>query len=128
MQRTHALLVKKAQEMGIDLAQGRGDQLFSIEIDLPADGQKWADWRFDRTILTLTGYGYEVDLEQMTTSAGMLDWIFQVAKKGWCTPDCLYGLIEALQELLDPQATLCSGGGEHGPIHPKSEIEKRSQP
>lgn len=40
----------------------------------------------------------------------MLDWIFQVHSKTWATPQDIYGLIEAFDDLLYPQANLGSGG------------------
>jgi hypothetical protein len=128
MRRTRELFNRKAAEAGID-PQGviSSDQLLSIRIDPPADGETWSGWRFDRRELTLTfENGYWVDLETLSTSASLLDWIFQVFRKTWCTPKCLSGLIEALEELLSPQQTLCCFGAEHT-IHPKTEILKRSQ-
>jgi hypothetical protein len=59
---------------------------------------------------------YEIDLEDMRTSAETLDWIFQVAMKSWATPDIVASLITAIDELIAPQANLCSCGVERGPI------------
>jgi hypothetical protein len=63
---------------------------------------------------------YDIDLEQCTTSAEVLDWIVQVEGKAWATPSDVGYLVTALCDLLNPQANLCSCGepttiesGEH---------------
>lgn len=40
----------------------------------------------------------------------MLDCIAQVAGKVWATPDVVGNFVQALNDLLQPQAHLCSGG------------------
>lgn len=68
------------------------------------------------TFLVLSLYGaagrfvYECDLERCTTSAGVLDWLCQVAGKMWATDRVLAGLARAMNDLLHPQATMCSFG------------------
>ena len=52
---------------------------------------------------------YGVDLERCQSSAQVLDWIVQVAKKPWATQAVVADLITALNAVLDPQATICSG-------------------
>ena len=78
----------------------------------PAHGVCWGPWRYDATLLTLTheGAAYEIDLETCTSSARVLDWIFQVTAKRWCTAHDAHLLLLALDALLSPQATLCSWG------------------
>jgi hypothetical protein len=73
---------------------------------------KWGDWKFDkgRLVLELKEDRYEIDLEEITDSAQMLDWIFQLYNKGWTTPQEMYDLLGAFQALFVPQATLCSFG------------------
>ena len=79
-------------------------------------------WRFiaDARVLELHDaegrWFYEVDLERCRTSAEVLDWIIQVSQKTWATDARLAGLVRALDEILNPQATLCSFGKERGPI------------
>ena len=54
---------------------------------------------------------YEIDLREITSSAKMLDLIFQIAAgKVWATNECVAGLIAALNEIFDPQANLCPSG------------------
>jgi hypothetical protein len=55
---------------------------------------------------------YPINLDRFTSSAAMLDTIMQVARKTWATPECVAGLVLALDYLLHPQATLCSGGSD----------------
>ena len=55
---------------------------------------------------------YEVDLEKMTSSSKMLDWIFQVREKGWASPKDVGDFVQALDDLFRPQANLCSGGAD----------------
>src|SRR5262249_11209184 len=59
---------------------------------------------------------YEVDLEECTTSAQVLDWIWQFAKKSWTSSEAVGDLVKILNKLLRPQATLCSFGVESGPL------------
>ncbi len=61
-------------------------------------------------VLTHTSENYEIDLEDCGSSAQMLDWIFQICSKAWATPQDLGDLVQALNDLLRPQATICSFG------------------
>lgn len=57
--------------------------------------------------------GYPINLLTMTSSAQMLDWIFQVAPRTTGSlegSEILAGLIQALDDIFTPQANLCSGG------------------
>jgi hypothetical protein len=77
-------------------------------------------WKLDRERLVLRHdeRGYEVDLEDCArSSAAMMDWIFQVARKSWATDKCVASLIHALNDLLQPQRYLCSRGKERGPFN-----------
>jgi hypothetical protein len=47
--------------------------------------------------------GYEVDLEEVTTGSELCDWIMQVHMHGY-DPE---GFLDAIHDLLNPQATLC---------------------
>jgi hypothetical protein len=80
----------------------------------PVHGQTWGPWRLDAKSLELfyrrNRWTYEIDLEKLTTSAAMLDWIFQVQLKVWCSASDIKHLLEAFHALFRPQATLCSGG------------------
>jgi hypothetical protein len=73
-------------------------------------------WRFDEVLLTLTSevppapYEYEIDLEELRSSAQVLDVICQIAEKTWATSRIVGDLVRALNLLLEPQANLCSWG------------------
>ncbi len=89
-------------------------------------------WSFDKKTICLVlnapneegPRGYDVDLEDCTTSAHVLDWIMQVASKG-VSDRVLAWLVRDLNRMLRPQATLCSGGIEKGPIDVKKTLKKR---
>jgi hypothetical protein len=73
---------------------------------------RWGEWRLNAKALTLTHSqtNYEISLDEMTDSAQILDWVFQIQAKAWATPDTVSSLLDALADLLDPQANYCSGG------------------
>lgn len=87
--------------------------------------EHYGPWKFDQRLLTICFEGYEIDLEQITTSAEALDWIMQINGKDWAGPLVMAWLVEALDDLLHPQSTLCSFGAEQGPIDPAAVIAKR---
>lgn len=93
-------------------------------------GQKWGNWTLDLRLLTLNysegkGRGYEIDLEDMTDSAPMLDWIMQMSAKPWMTPEQLGHLVRALDEVFHPQAYICSFGANHE-INPRKHVRARA--
>lgn len=77
----------------------------------PTSGS-WGPWRLsdDRTELVHQHWDYPVDLTRMTSSAEALDWIMQVAGRSWQDDVSLAGFVRALNDLLAPQANLCSFG------------------
>jgi hypothetical protein len=87
----------------------------------------WGPWVYDPSDHTLnhgpvTDWVYFIDLREITTSAQMLDWIFQIAGKTWGTPAVVGGLVQAFEDLLNPQGALCSFGMERGPIRVRDHI------
>ena len=88
---------------------------------IPARTQRqWGPWKLDKKTCTLDlpyppewncpEPRYWVDLKDCTSSAGVLDVICQIAGKQWATDDVLAGLVRALDDILEPQANLCSCG------------------
>jgi hypothetical protein len=97
-------------------------------------GRHWGSWTLDAERFCLVfdarpmwrGRGrdrylrylghYEIDLELIWNSAALLDWIFQIRGKGWATSSVQRDLLNAFHDVLDPQASLCSGaiGGAGG--------------
>ena len=90
-------------------------------------GRKWGDWTLDTERLCLDfeahpvmrGEGpdqylayighYEIDLERVRDSAAALDWIFQILGKNWATQRVMKDLLNAIDDIIHPQANLCSG-------------------
>lgn len=97
-------------------------------------GRRWGSWTLDVERLCLVYDGkpvyrgegsgvthgvrayvgylgrYEIDLESISQSSGLLDWIFQVGGKTWATARVTKDLLNALDDVLHPQRYLCSGG------------------
>jgi hypothetical protein len=82
-------------------------------------GRCWGPWHLDRAQRALWteagGYRYEIDLASCTSSAEVLDWICQINGKLWADTQAgqnaiVAGLVDALTEVLHPQANLCSDG------------------
>ena len=78
------------------------------------DGTRWGGWHLDANTRTLIldsgGHHREIPIDEMTDSAHMLDTIFHLSAKSWATNEIRGDLLRALQDLFNPQATLCSGG------------------
>ena len=80
----------------------------------PPRASDWGGWRVEGLELVYSAYPgggvYPIDLERFTDSAEVLNMIVQVAKKNWATDACVAGMVRALNDLLQPQAHLCSCG------------------
>ena len=85
---------------------------------------QWGSWRFEKSNWTLRHPKYEIDLARMDTTGDMLDWIFQVSMKSWATREDVGYLIEALNDIFNPQSTLCSGGS-NGSINSVEYLKKK---
>ena len=71
---------------------------------------KWGSWELQEEHLLLVHPHYEISLSEMTSSARMLDWIFQIQEKTWATAPVMKDLLTALDEIFYPQSSLCGGG------------------
>jgi hypothetical protein len=64
-------------------------------------------------------YEYEIDCERLTDSAETLDFIFQIAEKGWATPEIMFGVLQAMNAACEHQfgssvqGVFCSMGQDH---------------
>ena len=82
----------------------------------PGGLRDWHGWSFDPDLFTLDlwlvngAHRRQVDLERLSDSAKVLDTVLQIAAKRWATPEMVVGLINAIKDLIHPQATLCSFG------------------
>ena len=123
--------------------------LRQFELPMLFHGRRWGQWFLDVERLTLVfdawkeergdGSGrtegvpkytgcfgrYEVDLETIRHSAGMLDWVFQISKKGWATRAVTKDLLNALDSIFHPQENLCSGHGHKVIADPKAFLRNR---
>jgi len=88
-------------------------------------------WRDTESSKYLGYFGhYEVDLERIHDSAALADWIFQIREKAWATSRVLRDLLNALDDVIDVQASLCGGamgGGRGGTViaNPVAFLRKR---
>ena len=80
---------------------------------------KWGHWRYNPDNLTLEfekivdghHHSYYVDFERCNDSAQILDWIFQIKHKPWCSDEDIADLLRAFDDLMyTVQSTVCSGG------------------
>lgn len=78
---------------------------------------QWGKWTLDRETLCLVhgSEHYEIDLEEVDSSAAMLDWIFQIQNKSWADANTVHDLLQAFCEILDPQANYCPGEQDRRP-------------
>ncbi len=79
--------------------------------------QRWGDWYFepDRLELVLDRAGcveYVVDLEMCTSAARVLNQLVEIAGKPWIQAMDVHGLLNALDDLLRIQITLCPDDSE----------------
>lgn len=63
---------------------------------------------------------YQVPIDEMTTSAEILDWIFQIEEKSWATKVILGEFISAIVDILG--RAVC-GGGIEGGVDPKERLK-----
>ena len=72
----------------------------------------WGPWTLHRrrAVLTHRASHYEIDLDSCRHSPEVLDWICQITGKSWADNACIAGLVRALNDVLEPQACLCSFG------------------
>jgi len=78
-------------------------------------GAGWGPWQLDPDRFELDAApgsvdSYPIDLLTCTDSAEVLDWICQFAKRSRGDDAAVAGLVHALNDVLRPQANLCSWG------------------
>ena len=86
---------------------------FGIPDEAPK--RRWGHWLFVSSNLTLLhDNGYEIDLERINSCAEMLDWIFQLNHKvsRHYGEDVVKELVEAFDDIFEPQGNCCSMGNE----------------
>lgn len=91
---------------------------------------------FERSNLTIQfrqngGWFYEIDLERCNNSAQLLDWIFQVQGKKWCSPELLAAVLDTIEEACvecfgsSVQGKFCSFGIDNEVAWPSKENATR---
>lgn len=76
-------------------------------------GDTWGNWKLVGDFLCYRRKGmgeYAICLRELDSSAEFLDWIYQLKKKGWTTPDDIWNLLHALDEIFNVQGSVCSSG------------------
>ena len=96
----------------------------------PSEGDRWGNWEFAADTLHLLykqpggREQYNIPLRGISDSAEMLDWVFQVRMKTWISSKDIGDLVQAFDDLLEPQATLC-GQGVNQKLNPGAYINER---
>lgn len=94
--------------------------------------RQWGPWCLDTEKMDLVYQDkrgrslYFVDLYRMNTSAAVLDWIFQLQGKPWCSSQDIGDMVAALRDILNPQSSLCSLAATPGG-HPGKEIDAKAR-
>jgi hypothetical protein len=101
--------------------------LIDLTEPLPPRGLDESDWNGWHLLpggeLEHEEASYPIDVQQFTRSAKALDMIMQIATKTWATDAVLAGLVRAINDVVEPQATLCSFGSDK--FLAKAKIMKR---
>lgn len=78
--------------------------------------RRWGNWHLFRETWVLRyvnpnydAHFYEIDLERVRSSAGMLDWIMQTRGLIFITSRDLGDLVKALHWIFRPQERMCGG-------------------
>jgi hypothetical protein len=101
--------------------------LVSVEIPPPRHGDRWGPWVYQARSRALIheDVGYPIELDDCTSCAALLDVVFHVSLKAWMSREAIGHLVQALQDLLEPMANLCSCGIDHGPFDAKRWLKAR---
>jgi hypothetical protein len=89
----------------------------------------WGRWTLnpsnaclETNITAPVGPVYQIPVDEMKTSANVLDWIFQIHEKTWVSSQDVGELVNAIVEILG--RGICSGGIDR-PIDPKVPLANR---
>lgn len=81
--------------------------------------KRWGNW-----VVFLKPYyciehepsGYWIGFNRLNTCAEIMDWLFQLRQKTWFSSQDASDFLTLIDDVLHPQATLCSFGQDHGKI------------
>lgn len=60
--------------------------------------------------------GYWIGFNRLNTCAEIMDWLFQLRQKTWFTSQDASDFLTLIDDVLHPQATLCSFGQDRGKV------------
>lgn len=77
---------------------------------------QYGRWNVDTNQALLTtvitpGADYEIPLDEMTSSARIMDWIFQVQEKTWASAADVGDLVEAIRDIFG--RGFCGGANDN---------------
>ena len=72
----------------------------------------WGNWELRVEIMCIehSVNWYQISLDECLTSAQVLDWVFQMRAKTWVTSEEMANLLDAFDDVFEPQSRLCSVG------------------
>ncbi|YCK39713.1 hypothetical protein ACNF49_38350 [Actinomadura sp. ATCC 39365] len=104
--------MRKSEDCGGTVAIGAPQMKPAPTAPPPRRRLDWGPWKLDRSKYVLyyqeLGWRHEVDLQSCTTSAALCDWIFRHTDRTYADHATIAGLINALDDILHPAATLRS--------------------
>lgn len=90
---------------------------------------QWGNWSLNTGNACLEYPGqlpdmplYQIPVDEMTNSASILDWIFQVQEKTWASSSDVGDLVGAIESILGRGV---AGGGVDRPIDPKVALSRK---
>ena len=80
--------------------------------------KRWGAWTLDHrhACLVYDGDAYFVSIDEMTTPAQTLDWIFQIVGKSWATPADIGHLVMAIDDILGRDMASCGRSKRISPL------------
>ena len=105
-------------------------ELCALSDGRPKD--RWGKWVLNTQNLTIVfdpkKVGYDIDLEELDTSAQMLDWYYHAKHKVYFGPQDMYDLMSAFEDIFDPRSTLCGMDKRIDPTKEVREYIRRNRP
>lgn len=88
---------------------------------------QWGRWTFNAETACLEtdvhpGLVYQVRVDEMNTSAEILDWLFQLEEKSWVTSENLGDVVRAVADIIGRGV---AGGGRDNPVDARAILTAR---
>lgn len=73
--------------------------------------RQWGGWKLsdDNETLDFEETAYWMYVKQLENPVQLIDWIFQLNGKTWVTPEVMKDFLNAVDDLVSPQATIVHG-------------------